>query len=75
MFFHPKVVIHLTDGLDAPYAEMKQRVENLRLSGKLYNTDSLDSLSLNICQNIMLLYLVIIKDITVSEKFVCAKQV
>uniref|UniRef100_A0AAQ6IM24 Collagen, type VI, alpha 3 n=1 Tax=Anabas testudineus TaxID=64144 RepID=A0AAQ6IM24_ANATE len=28
-----KVVIHLTDGLDAPYAEMKRRVEELRLSG------------------------------------------
>ncbi|CAN9498022.1 unnamed protein product [Ophioblennius macclurei] len=28
-----KVVIHLTDGLDAPYAEMKRRVEELRQSG------------------------------------------
>ncbi|XP_060909960.1 collagen alpha-3(VI) chain-like isoform X2 [Labrus mixtus] len=28
-----KVVIHLTDGLDAPYAEMKSRVEELRQSG------------------------------------------
>ncbi|KAL3970221.1 piezo-type mechanosensitive ion channel component 1/2 [Sarotherodon galilaeus] len=28
-----KVVIHLTDGIDAPYAEMKRRVEELRLSG------------------------------------------
>lgn len=28
-----KVVIHLTDGVDAPYAEMKRRVEELRLSG------------------------------------------
>ncbi|XP_056145051.1 collagen alpha-3(VI) chain-like isoform X2 [Lampris incognitus] len=28
-----KVVIHLTDGLDAPYSEMKRRVEELRLSG------------------------------------------
>ncbi|KAM6934552.1 collagen alpha-3(VI) chain [Xenentodon cancila] len=28
-----KVIIHLTDGLDAPYAEMKRQVEELRLSG------------------------------------------
>ncbi|XP_029935931.1 collagen alpha-3(VI) chain isoform X3 [Myripristis murdjan] len=28
-----KVVIHLTDGLDAPYAEMKRRVEELQRSG------------------------------------------
>ncbi|XP_040004074.1 collagen alpha-3(VI) chain-like isoform X3 [Xiphias gladius] len=28
-----KVVIHLTDGLDAPYAEMKKQVRNLQLSG------------------------------------------
>lgn len=28
-----KVVIHLTDGIDAPYDEMKRRVEELRLSG------------------------------------------
>uniref|UniRef100_A0A3Q3LVA2 Collagen type VI alpha 3 chain n=1 Tax=Mastacembelus armatus TaxID=205130 RepID=A0A3Q3LVA2_9TELE len=28
-----KVVIHLTDGLDAPYAEMKRQVEELRQSG------------------------------------------
>ncbi|KAM6979329.1 collagen alpha-3(VI) chain-like isoform 2-T2 [Tautogolabrus adspersus] len=28
-----KVVIHLTDGVDAPYAEMKRRVEELRQSG------------------------------------------
>ncbi|XP_055361170.1 uncharacterized protein col6a3 isoform X5 [Betta splendens] len=28
-----KVVIHLTDGLDAPYAEMKRQVEELRVSG------------------------------------------
>ncbi|KAG7502875.1 collagen alpha-3(VI) chain isoform X3 [Solea senegalensis] len=28
-----KVVIHLTDGLDAPYAEMKRRVDELRQSG------------------------------------------
>ncbi|XP_077436019.1 collagen alpha-3(VI) chain isoform X1 [Vanacampus margaritifer] len=28
-----KVVIHLTDGMDAPYSEMKRRVEELRLSG------------------------------------------
>ncbi|KAM3862171.1 collagen alpha-3(VI) chain-like [Diretmus argenteus] len=28
-----KVVIHLTDGVDAPYAEMKRRVDELRLSG------------------------------------------
>lgn len=32
--FTLKVVIHLTDGLDAPYAEMKRRVEELRMSGK-----------------------------------------
>lgn len=29
-----KVVIHLTDGLDAPIIEMQNRVEELRLSGK-----------------------------------------
>ncbi|XP_071328574.1 collagen alpha-3(VI) chain-like isoform X2 [Trachinotus anak] len=28
-----KVVIHLTDGLDAPYAEMKRRVDELQQSG------------------------------------------
>ncbi|XP_042350341.1 LOW QUALITY PROTEIN: collagen alpha-3(VI) chain-like [Plectropomus leopardus] len=28
-----KIVIHLTDGLDAPYNEMKRRVEELRQSG------------------------------------------
>ncbi|XP_062258342.1 collagen alpha-3(VI) chain-like isoform X5 [Platichthys flesus] len=28
-----KVVIHLTDGLDAPYAEMKKRVDQLQQSG------------------------------------------
>ncbi|KAG8000794.1 Collagen alpha-3(VI) chain, partial [Nibea albiflora] len=28
-----KVVIHLTDGVDAPYAEMKRRVDELRDSG------------------------------------------
>uniref|UniRef100_A0A0S7F457 CO6A3 n=2 Tax=Poeciliopsis prolifica TaxID=188132 RepID=A0A0S7F457_9TELE len=28
-----KVIIHLTDGLDAPYPEMKRRVEELRQSG------------------------------------------
>ncbi|XP_069554856.1 collagen alpha-3(VI) chain [Brachyistius frenatus] len=28
-----KVVVHLTDGIDAPYAEMKRRVDELRLSG------------------------------------------
>ncbi|CAK6973621.1 collagen alpha-3(VI) chain [Scomber scombrus] len=28
-----KVVIHLTDGFDAPYVEMKRRVDELRLSG------------------------------------------
>ncbi|XP_056245820.1 collagen alpha-3(VI) chain isoform X3 [Seriola aureovittata] len=28
-----KVVIHLTDGLDAPYAEMKRRVGELQMSG------------------------------------------
>lgn len=28
-----KVIIHLTDGLDAPYAEMKRRVEELHRSG------------------------------------------
>ncbi|KAM4731405.1 collagen alpha-3(VI) chain-like [Anableps anableps] len=28
-----KVIIHLTDGLDAPYAEIKRRVEELRQSG------------------------------------------
>nr|XP_020475823.1 collagen alpha-3(VI) chain-like [Monopterus albus] len=28
-----KIVIHLTDGIDAPYAEMKKRIEGLRLSG------------------------------------------
>ncbi|XP_037832059.1 collagen alpha-3(VI) chain isoform X2 [Kryptolebias marmoratus] len=28
-----KIIIHLTDGLDAPYAEMKRRVEELRMSG------------------------------------------
>ncbi|XP_061580269.1 collagen alpha-3(VI) chain-like [Cololabis saira] len=28
-----KIIVHLTDGLDAPYAEMKRRVEELRLSG------------------------------------------
>ncbi|XP_078119204.1 collagen alpha-3(VI) chain isoform X3 [Sander vitreus] len=28
-----KIVVHLTDGIDAPYAEMKRRVEELRLSG------------------------------------------
>uniref|UniRef100_UPI0037E78497 collagen alpha-3(VI) chain-like isoform X2 n=1 Tax=Semicossyphus pulcher TaxID=241346 RepID=UPI0037E78497 len=28
-----KVVIHLTDGLDAPYAEMKRRVDELHQSG------------------------------------------
>ncbi|XP_035988555.1 collagen alpha-3(VI) chain isoform X2 [Fundulus heteroclitus] len=28
-----KVIIHLTDGLDAPYAEVKRRVEELRQSG------------------------------------------
>ncbi|KAM9364847.1 LOW QUALITY PROTEIN: collagen alpha-3(VI) chain [Pholidichthys leucotaenia] len=28
-----KVVIHLTDGIDAPYAEMKRRVDELRRSG------------------------------------------
>lgn len=30
----PKVVIHLTDGLDGQYAQMKARVENMRLSGE-----------------------------------------
>ena len=29
-----KVVIHLTDGLDGQYSEMKRRVEELRLSGE-----------------------------------------
>lgn len=33
-YFPLKVVIHLTDGIDAPYDEMKRRVEELRLSGK-----------------------------------------
>ncbi|XP_068507762.1 uncharacterized protein col6a3 isoform X4 [Syngnathus scovelli] len=28
-----KVVIHLTDGIDAPYPEMKRRIEELRQSG------------------------------------------
>ncbi|XP_051938851.1 collagen alpha-3(VI) chain isoform X16 [Hippocampus zosterae] len=28
-----KVVIHLTDGIDAPYSEMKRRVDELRQSG------------------------------------------
>ncbi|KAF1382231.1 hypothetical protein PFLUV_G00141550 [Perca fluviatilis] len=28
-----KIVVHLTDGIDAPYAEMKRKVEELRLSG------------------------------------------
>ncbi|XP_032386254.1 collagen alpha-3(VI) chain isoform X4 [Etheostoma spectabile] len=28
-----KIVVHLTDGIDAPYVEMKRRVEELRLSG------------------------------------------
>ena len=32
--FSLKVVIHLTDGLDAPYAEMKRQVHQLQQSGK-----------------------------------------
>lgn len=32
--FSLKVVIHLTDGVDAPATEMKRRVEELRKSGK-----------------------------------------
>lgn len=32
--FFWKVIIHLTDGLDAPYSVMKQKIEELRQSGK-----------------------------------------
>lgn len=32
--FPLKVVVHLTDGIDAPYAELKTQVEELRVSGK-----------------------------------------
>lgn len=37
LFFHYmyiKVVIHLTDGLDAQYNVMKERVEQMRSTGK-----------------------------------------
>lgn len=31
---HAQVVIHLTDGLDGQYNEMKRRVEELKISGE-----------------------------------------
>lgn len=34
LHMHNKVVIHLTDGLDAQYNVMKERVEKMREDGK-----------------------------------------
>lgn len=34
---HTKVVIHLTDGLDAQYNVLKKRVERMRTEGKKKN--------------------------------------
>lgn len=56
MFFSLKVVIHLTDGLDAPYAEMKRRVEELRLSGKKNDKVPMDLRTLNLCETIAVSY-------------------
>ena len=35
---YEQVVIHLTDGLDAPYAEMKRKTDELQQSGEKSHT-------------------------------------
>ena len=35
---YEQVVIHLTDGLDAPYAEMKRKTDELQHSGEKSHT-------------------------------------
>lgn len=71
--FPLKIVVHLTDGIDAPYAEMKRRVEELRLSGKklLQYKAVNDYLSFNLYKIIAISYL---EGIIVPETLVCAKQ-